>query len=507
MLTKNETVELANMTVSLEELASIGKNEKKKSATVTEWDLPAGAYVSTLNPVTSTIEVAPITKVSKHTGLKMYDCTLGISSAYTHVITASEDHSLISLDPNTLEFEKTRPEEALGRLVPSLRGSLINGAEYCIKNIKLSNTYPLSYKLGVFLGCMIGDGWVAQNGQTYIACANTGFQKYLLELLTPDTALPFKKASYLQTYKGIENRFSKQNMARLPVFISYADSQVLRDKIGCGAYNKRIPAECLAGSKAHLIGILCGLLATDGHVGVSKTASKKASLKNIAYHTTSCMLRDNLQTLCRRLGIKTAVTPYMGEHSKVTCYAVRFSLEDIAQLKKKHPSLFVIPVPEKEASLQVICDAVDKRVRISYDLVPFPRGLFCEFSYAKVTAVSKDVVISARNKGYIRRDVALRIADVLSQIDWKQYSDPCWLKDSNRTHHTPEQAAMLVNRWCALVRNDSIAWEVVENVNLSSNTEGWDCTVPGPYTFILAEGTVVQDTANFHVPVSETAIR
>jgi DNA-directed RNA polymerase subunit beta' len=45
----------------------------------------------------------------------------------------------------------------------------------------------------------------------------------------------------------------------------------------------------------------------------------------------------------------------------------------------------------------------------------------------------------------------------------------------------------------------------VDKVTPSAVTEGWDCTVPGPYTFSLHDGTIVQDTVNIHAPVSDRA--
>ena len=143
----------------------------------------------------------------------------------------------------------------------------------------------------------------------------------------------------------------------------------------------------------------------------------------------------------------------------------------------------------------------------SYDIVPFPRGLFCEFSWAKIVDISRDSVISARSKGFIKRSVAKRIEDALERRDWSIYKDPAYLKKADQTHRTPAQAKALVDKWIAMVRNDDIGWEVVTDVTPSTCTEGWDCTVPGPYTFSLSTGTIVQDTVNLHVPVSQAGIR
>lgn len=65
----------------------------------------------------------------------------------------------------------------------------------------------------------------------------------------------------------------------------------------------------------------------------------------------------------------------------------------------------------------------------------------------------------------------------------------------------------MVDKWIALVRDETIGWEMVDAVTPATCTEGWDCTVPGPYTFALSTGTIVQDTVNLHVPVSAGAVK
>lgn len=507
MFGKETSARLLQCTMALSEIPHKEGTEVKKSETVTEWEPGIKVYLPTIDPATGELTIGEMTKVSKHTDLKMFDCTLVVSGAYSHVVTASEDHSLITLNPTTLDLEKTRPEDAKGRCVPRVFTTIANHWENCAKYIELDKQYPLSYEMGVFLGTMIGDGWVDANGYSFIACCDKSFQEYISKHFVPAQNLPFTKEAKLYSYAAGEGRFSENNMERFSIYMDREAHLALKEKIGSGAYNKKIPWECLLGSKAHMLGILVGLLATDGHIGISKTASKKASIKNIAFHTTSGLLRDGIQELCMRLGVKTRVTPYMGVNSKSTCYEIGFSLEDIARLKREHADLFILPVEHKEEALKTICEEISKGMQTSYDIVPFPRGIFCECCYAKVSAIAEHLVISARKKGFIRRDVAKKIADRLEGADWKNYVDMSYIKTSDRTHHTPEQALALVNKWISMVRNEDIGWEVVGDVTPSTCTEGWDCTVPGPYTFSLSTGTVVQDTVNIHVPVSKKAVQ
>ena len=120
--------------------------------------------------------------------------------------------------------------------------------------------------------------------------------------------------------------------------------------------------------------------------------------------------------------------------------------------------------------------------------------------------VAQATVVPARKKGYIKRDIALKIAEKLEGCQWQYYETPPYLKKEDRTNHTPEEAKALVDKWISIVRNDEIGWEIVDDVTPSTCTEGWDCTVPGPYTFALSTGTIVQDTVTIHVPVSKKAV-
>ena len=185
MFGKETSAKLIQCSMALSEIPRNEGSEVKKSDTVTEWEPARDTYVPTIDPVTGETTVAQMTKISRHTGLKMFDCKLGISTSYAHIVTASADHSLITLNPITMELEKTRPEEAKGRCVPRMFSTLINHWENCAKSIVLDKQYPLSYEMGVFIGTMIGDGWVDANGYSFVACCDESFQKYISEHFVP----------------------------------------------------------------------------------------------------------------------------------------------------------------------------------------------------------------------------------------------------------------------------------------------------------------------------------
>lgn len=525
MIAEGTKIELAHTVMELADLPRLEETKVEKSPTVTEWDVKPGMYANTIDPETGNITLAPITKVSKHTNLEMVEVEMAISGAYSHVVTSSIDHSLITYNTMTMNLEKTKPEDAVGRCVPMTRVNIGNCYDKEERPLAAYITFskgklPLSYDLGLFFGLMIGDGWVSvykdtnKVGAMYLSCCEPSLQKAISDL-SKKSSVPLTKEASLCSYKADEQRFSKDDMQRFTLYADDTDKELILKLIGHGAQNKKIPAICLMASKAHMIGILMGLLATDGSISHNPpTGKKKSAVKHIAYHTTSPILRDGVQELAKRLGVKTSATVYTGTTSGNTAYMVNFCLEDMVRLYKSNPSKFIIPVDYKQEAMERIAADIHENAKAScnkavtsYDIVPFPRGLFCEFSWAKFVDISKDAVVKAREKGYIKRSVALRIAEALERRDWSIYKTPTYIKVADRTNRSAEEAKALVDKWIDMVRDENIGWETVDKVTPSTVTEGWDCTVPGPYTFALSTGTIVQDTVNLHVPVSKKAVQ
>lgn len=508
MISNNTKCAFATVTAPLSSLPVIEGSAVAKSDTVTEWDVQDGFYTDTVDPATGKHELARITKVSKHTGLRMFDCTLSMRGSYKHIATVSEDHSLITIDPKTLELTKTRPEDAEGMLVPVVRGNKGNDWDKCARYITMGIELPSSYALGLFIGIMLGDGWVNCQNLAFIACCDRSLQHFILDLVNGGaTHIPQRKPATLQIYGPLEDRFSDKDRARIALYIDWKVSKALHDLIGDGAYNKRIPDDCMMASRAHLIGILMGLLATDGSVSYAAgTKAKKKAAKTITINTTSCLLKDGIQELCTRLGIRTGATPYRGIHSKVDCYAVTLSIVDVAAAAKKNPALFRIPMQSKQEALEkIILEVENSPAPQETDIVPFPSSMRGEFVTVGANTKFLTYYNNAITKGYIGRKVALKIAKDMEDHDWTSFTEPRSVYAKHRSNRTPEEAEAVVNKWISTVRDTDIAWEHVDSVVPSSCTEGWDCTVPGPYTFVLSTGTVVQDTVNIHVPVSDNA--
>ena len=514
MIAEENKVGLTQCTATFKEIAELCGEPSRQTETVTEWDVPTGFYVDTVDPTSGNIVTAPLTKVSKHTDLTMYDCEMSSRGGFKSVVTVSEDHSLITYNGKTLQLEKTPPQEALGRCVPYIMESSGNDPERCERTVSIDGAIPLSYQVGMFFGLMLGDGWVSNTNACHIACCDASLQKAIQALLKAGTFdIPMKKDACLFTYDTTNNkhRFSHNDAGRFTCYFSEAFKEALGDLIGHGAENKHIPTTCLRGSRAHLIGILMGLLATDGTVACTPgTGKRKATHKTILYHTISPELRDGVIELCKKLGIHATASVYRGPNSKHDCYAITISAVDAATCAKKHPALFRIPHEAKQAALEQMIADLDEQTESRgvtlYDIVPFPRGLLCEFSWAGVSKMYNPSMVSEwLRTGCVARPYAERIVKEMRRCKWEAYKDPVYLKKTDRSGHTPEQAKALFETWAAMVANKSIKWRTVDSVTKATSTVGWDCTVPGPYTFTLFDGTVVQDTVNIHVPVSDNA--
>ena len=109
-----------------------------------------------------------------------------------------------------------------------------------------------------------------------------------------------------------------------------------------------------------------------------------------------------------------------------------------------------------------------------------------------------------KRRGYLAREQALEVIELLQNTEFQ-----CCSKAPKARHveRTVEERVALINEWANLVKDNRIKWVHVDKVSEATCTEAWDMTVPGPYTFTLSNGTVVQDTMNYHVPVSQQAVK
>lgn len=507
MLKKEAKVSLVNVRCAISDVPKIEESAIQIKENITEWNVPEGVFTEAIDKETGKKVLAPVTKVSLHKDIDMYDVHLATYGAYKHIITCSKNDTLLSYKDGKIVI--TDASEAKGAVVPKEKAADAGlDPDVCAKYINLGKQIPLSYETGLFLGMMIGDGWVDSNDIVRLAAECPEIQNKMVEITNPDTTyLPVKRAS--QLFEFDTSRFGSDKQHRLTIYFDRDSACVLRDKIGCGAYNKKIPLESMAASKAHRIGVLLGLIATDGSVNYSDTPAKgkKSSQKSILFHTTSQELRDNIVDLCFSLGIKASATSYMGVNSKVPCYAINLSVRDTVKLYNEDKRFRMIAKSDAEA-FEGIVKAVDEDTKPdSYDIVPYPEHLATLMSIMNGGLISASEMNRYKKQGFISRDFAKKFVERLKEYDYSTYNENGRGTKASRKGYTPSQVKELAEEWIALVENEEVQWEVVTDVQYLGKMDGWDLTVPGPLTFTLGSGTFVQDSMTTHVPVSQEAIQ
>lgn len=512
----SQIYDVNHITVAIEDIPIIPESHRVDDNGNEEWDVPEGFFVYTMERGEGACGLAPITKKSLHKNIQMFDVTTAVSGAYTQVITCSADKSLVAYaDDGALAL--MTPAEVKGHPIPYLVATDTGNAPgFCAKYIKIGTQQSLSFDLGVFIGAMLGDGWVDSQDGAWIAAEHPDIQNALIDLLRNKLSIAQTEAgARLYEYDSHE-RFGGAVAHRINCGIPRPVGRELRELIGTGAINKRIPVACMHGSRAHLIGLLVGLLATDGciHCGTKAPKGKKTVAKSIVMHTTSPLLRDGIQQICKQLGVRTSASPYKGVNSIHTCYAIALSITDTARLYRKEPKFRMLDSVD-QASLERIVESLENSdAPDKYDLVPFPRQLRSELTYAgiggqgrKYHIVRASEITTYDQRGSMPRTIALQMVETLRNVDWTQYTQNLYIAKEKRTYHTPEQAAALVAAWCDIVENTEIGWRNVVDVQPAGVMDAWDLTVPGPYTFALSDGTIVQDTMNLHTPVSKQAVQ
>jgi hypothetical protein len=65
-----------------------------------------------------------------------------------------------------------------------------------------------------------------------------------------------------------------------------------------------------------------------------------------------------------------------------------------------------------------------------------------------------------------------------------------------------------IRRYLDFISTENLSWATVESVEKTGQREdGYDLTVPGYETFMSSDGVILSNTMNFHVPVSDKAVR
>jgi len=450
-----------------------------------DYNVPDGVECLTLDNYTHEFKRIKVDKFSIHKNLVNY--TIETSSGDSLLL--SSDQSAVAINKSNWIIERVTPEELKdGRLIPKVKNIDIKPSIFKIPLKDYSEEYKtrsckdfmnLDESNGWLIGAMIGDGWISDsNNRNQLCIASISesigneFGKCVNNLLESDAKITIIDSPHeFESHGCFSRKYTVSTKSLTKNFTQL---------IGKGAINKHLPLFYMAAPEEFRLGLLAGLLDTDGSVCWLK--KKNGKQFNIQYTSISEVLVDQISSLCRSLGISSSVSTYGNTKNGVERRVI-ISTNTIhgKNIKLRHE--------EKSKNFKEFCleSIKDSSVSARQDIVPFSPDLF---------VISKEFVHHIDNKDVYRNiNDSKRTGWRISRQSAKRLID---LDVDNK----------LPKRWKEIVNNEDVTWVYTKKVTLNKERiDMYDITAPGPYTFMLDNGIIVQDTFQIHTPISSKALK
>ena len=239
-------------------------------------------------------------------------------------------------------------------------------------------------------------------------------------------------------------------------------AELILPLIGKGAKNKHLPPFWHKTTRDFRIGLLSGLLDTDGTVAQTHGKSKPQLQSNIS--SISLRLLQEIQHLLLSLNIYSKISFCKKTQVGNDFWILTISGVDLFKIKDE---LNIAHVKNKEA-FNIDPPNDEGGSYLSMDKIPFNKNLLeilqpGLLKYSK--ALYATTIKSKNNHTYITRHLAKRL-----------------IKFAEETNKE------LPEKWLQLVKNTSVKWEFVTEVeNTGKKETGYDLTVPGYETFMSVD--------------------
>ena len=491
--------------LNLEDFPRIESTKEITPSGNINYKVPDGISIFTLDNETREFIKKQVTDFSIHPDLEVRIVT----TAQHETLILSADHSAIVFDFDTGLLTKCKPDDIIGKAIPRSREmhAALSDDQAMIREILLKDfsngaghnkvraNAPLTGDFGHFIGLMVGDGWVSKdsrrssNTDSFICIASIepgiakAFEAGVNSLCESDKKMC--SVSSPHKYDGHDCYSEKHTISNS----SLAGN--ISEWIGKGADNKHLPPWFLYTPEEFRLGLLAGLIDTDGSACWVKAKAKATEQFQLSYHTMSIRLAYEIITLARSLGITAKITGYKGKYYNINfynkdLYEQQLSLPLAHTANKTAYEKFLKTIPSKES--------LDKLNR--NDLVPFGPIIFERVKKLLPGATRKkdrdpeqfciyNTMKQGLKTGCVTRAMANKIINIA---------------DAQSPEAIPEF-------WRSIVADKAVSWTYATKVLKTSKRETmYDITVPGPYTFTTLDGLVIQDTLGVHVPVTAAAV-
>ena len=482
-------------------------NEETKKVTGNKelYEVPANMFVFGYSEKSQRVQLCEVTHFSVHHDLEMVSVLLASGRS----VKVSRDHSMFGMNPETGALSRFKAEDGIGWGTPKPRRLFVEQKKDFLRPSQDAPDMlqvPVDFNLGWVLGAWAGDGWVSY--QNDAETRSIGFAKvdpvvrnaFAQRMDCYKEGVSTKEYTATHAVGGGAYQSTKIHLNSVELATWFADvTEGIR-----GSHNKKLPSWFMHGKEDFLLGLLSGLLDTDGTVCSVKAKAKKNPQIMATYHTSSRDLAVDVSTLLCLLGIKSRIHPYTKkERPGQEYYNVVISVPD---LQKVAGQLQCATTAKAQVLQDLAKTPYDMRApeNARWDMVPISVQTARALSKANG---SPKVAKNDNSPENLLRKQGLRVYSSLLQSVKKGTLSRSTLNILRDRLGDDTVRAIGGDAWFKNVTNENILWDFVETVTpIEGRHTAWDITVPDGCTFMTSEQIVVYDTMMIHAPVSPGAI-
>lgn len=449
------------------------------------YTVPEGIHVISYDQYTLEPKLARVTHTSVHSKKEVFIVNM---SGRKQSFVDDDPRAVYGYDPDLRIFGRWRPEESIGKLVPCVKHFEVVGGKTELRFDKtkikrIKEVVPLNDETGYFIGCLVGDGWAAS-------------KQVVLANIEPEVVNKYKKGmDFFIENAHLSSHESEHTPFGLSAPIKHARhslnaagfEDLIGEWIGKGAQNKRLPPFTFSSCREFRLGVLAGLIDTDGSMSISHGKAKPQFMCNLS--TTSIQLTLDIVALCKSLNITASVTSAKTPKGN-DCWVVTFSSGDLY--------LIDLPIvnPDRLPAWNYLKTGDNPRETpsfISQDILPFHpayRDILRRITRCNTVDNGVSLGVSIKNSAE-RRYITRQCAKTVLHHLWSSF--------------TQEELDFL-DPLIKMTLQEGVTWEIVESVERTGiYEEGFDITVPETETFCGADFVVRSNTMAVYLPLTEEA--
>ena len=438
-------------------------------------------------------EALPVSDFTVHEDIDMYSVTYHRhGSAFV-----SKDNTVLAID-DAYKLTTTLTQSCVGKLSPYLhnKSRLHNPTIFNIdleKYVKIHGVHskPLvstDFKLGklegYLLGAFVGDGWCGWKPKHLRNSKNDRPGTVAIASISKEIVAKIRQA--LSKYMPLSGEYVYENPHEFNGHKSHSTSYrwtcanfscFLYHQIGSGSANKRLPEYFAEAPRSFLLGMLSGLIDTDGTINLNKN-----NRFAVSYHSENLHLIKDVQYLLSLLGIFSSISPYVKKlhgvdktYYNLTISTVDFAnqLRDKIEFQAKHKQDVWEKLQAKEFN------ATDRNIS-RMDPIPITTAL---------------AIAMMKNHGAPRTATVehKRIYGKLNEVTKKGYGSRALFKEV-LANLSPDFNHEHLQQLRKYVADTNLRWDIVKSVEYVGKETMYDITVPGTNTFMTADSMFFYDS-------------